>query len=246
MEKIYSKARAKVNLTLEVLGKREDGYHNIRSIFQKINLYDEIWIQKTNTNTIEIKTNQEELNNPENIIYQAYQYLKKKYEKITGICVKLHKKIPMQAGLAGGSTDGASFLRAMNQLFDLKLEKEEIEAIGKSLGADVVPCLYQQAVMAQGIGDIITPIDTTFQYYMVIVKPKLACSTKKMYQRIDVQKTINQPNTCDKMIQALEQNQLEGVAKNLYNRFEEAMEENDRIEIEKIKKELIQQGAIRK
>lgn len=246
MEQIYSKARAKVNLTLEVLEKREDGYHNIRSIFQKINLYDEIWIQKTKTDTIEIKTNQEELNSQENIIYQAYQLLKKKYHNLTGISVKLHKRIPMQAGLAGGSTDCASFLVAMNRLFDLKLGKEEIEKIGKSLGADVAPCFYQQAVLVQGIGDIITPIDTTFQYYMVIVKPNLSCSTKKMYQRIDAQKSINQLNTCDKVVQALEQNQLELLAKNLYNRFEEALEENDRIKIEEIKQELNKQGAIRK
>ena len=110
MEEIYQKARAKINLSLEVIGKREDNYHNIKSIFQKINLYDELYIKKTQTDTFELQTNIKEINNKENIIYKAYRKLKQEYKNITGIQVKLNKKIPMQAGLAGGSTDCASFL----------------------------------------------------------------------------------------------------------------------------------------
>ncbi len=146
---IYTKARAKINLTLEVIGKREDNYHNIKSVFQKINLYDELYIQKTKTNEIKIRSNTKELNNKKNILYKAYEKLKETNPNITGIEVRLNKKIPMQAGLAGGSTDCASFLLGMNQLFDLKLSKEEIKNIGKSLGADVVPCLYNKAVLAE-------------------------------------------------------------------------------------------------
>ena len=121
MEQVYIKARAKINLNLEVVGKREDNYHNISSVFQKINLYDELYIRKTETGNLEIKTNIEELNNKENIIYKAYVVLKEKYKNITGVEVTLNKKIPMQAGLAGGSTDCASFIVGMNRLFNLKL-----------------------------------------------------------------------------------------------------------------------------
>ena len=152
MESIYIKARAKINLNLEIVGKREDNYHNLSSVFQKINLYDELYIQKTETNDIEIQSNILKLNNKENIIYQAYVTLKQKYKNMTGVKVILNKKIPMQAGLAGGSTDCASFLIGMNRLFDLKLSKQEIENIGKSLGADVVPCFYHGAIKAEGIG----------------------------------------------------------------------------------------------
>ena len=98
MEEIYKKAKAKINLSLMVCDKREDGYHNLKSIFQKINLYDEIYIQKTNTNVLELVTNVEELQTSENIICKAYQKLKEQY-LVSGIKVRLHKNIPMQAGL---------------------------------------------------------------------------------------------------------------------------------------------------
>lgn len=240
MEEIYQKARAKINLSLEVIGKREDNYHNIKSIFQKINLYDELYIKKTQTDAFELQTNVEQLNSKENIIYKAYVKLKENYKNITGIQVKLNKKIPMQAGLAGGSTDCASFLVGMNRLFDLKLSKTEIENIGKSLGADVVPCFYNKAVLAEGIGDKITPIDTHFKFYIVIVKPEMSCNTKEMYQKIDEGNGIIQVKNTNKVIQALEQEKIELLAHNLYNVFEEVVEEK----IVKIKKELIKQGAI--
>ncbi len=241
MEKIYKKARAKINLSLEVLEKRKDNYHNLQSVFQKINLYDELWIQKTNTNQIEITTNIETLNNQENIIYKAYIKLKEKYQKITGIHVTINKKIPMQAGLAGGSTDCASFILTMNELFSLNMSKNEMEEIGKELGADVVPCFYNQAVFAEGIGEKITPIDTTFKYYIVIIQPKMSCNTKEMYQKIDQQEQKIKQNTAKLIVQALEQNQLKLMADNLYNRFEEVIENKELIE--EIKEELVKQGA---
>lgn len=244
MEQIYIKARAKINLNLEVIGKRKDNYHNIKSVFQKVNLYDELYIKKTATNHLELQTNIKELNNKENIIYKAYVALKEKYKTITGVQVKLNKKIPMQAGLAGGSTDCASFLLGMNQLFDLKLSKTEIEKIGKDLGADVVPCFYNRPIKAEGIGEIITPIHTTLKYYLVIIKPKISCNTQKLFQKIDEKKEIKQPDNTNKIVQALEQNKLELVTHYLYNIFEYVIQEKD--VIQEIKKELIKQGAIRK
>lgn len=244
MEKIYKKARAKINLSLEIVGKRKDGYHNIKSIFQKINLYDELYLQKVATDGIEIRCNVETLKKEENIIYKAYQELKKKYQNITGIHVTLHKKIPIEAGLAGGSTDCASFLLGMNQLFNLKLSQKEIEEIGKKLGADVVPCFYDRAVLAEGIGDIITDIPTHFKYYIVIVKPQICCNTKEMYQKIDKQeKKIQSKSSCE-IIRALKQQEIEILSHNLYNQFEEVMEEKELIK--RIKKEFVQQGADRK
>ena len=125
MKEIYIKARAKVNLNLEILEKRKDNYHNIKSVFQKINLYDEIYIQKSDNDDCQIQTNIEQLNNKENIIYKAYLKLKEQNPNIKGINVKINKKIPMQAGLAGGSTDCASFILGMNKLFNLKLSKNQ-------------------------------------------------------------------------------------------------------------------------
>lgn len=242
MEDIYIKARAKVNLNLLVLNKREDNYHNLKSVFQKINLYDEIYIKKTKSNKFELNTNIDELNSKENIIYKAYAKLKEKCEKITGVQVTLNKKIPMQAGLAGGSTDCASFIVGMNKLFDLKLSKKEVYELGRSLGADVVPCFYNKAILAEGIGDIITKINTNLKYYLIIVKPKISCNTKEMYQKLDSKEEIIQTDNTDKIIEALEKENIDGLTNNLYNAFEYAIDEKDLVK--NIKDELIKNGAI--
>ncbi len=244
METIYKKARAKINLNLEVTGKRPDNYHTLSSVFQKINLYDELYIQKTKIDGIVIISNVEELNNESNIMAKAYHALKQNYKNITGVEVKLKKRIPMQAGLAGGSTDCASFLIGMNQLFSLNMTKEEIENIGKKLGADVVPCFYNQAVKAEGIGDMVTAIDTDFKFYLVILKPAIACNTKEMYAKIDEQKSISQKRNTEKIIKGLETNQIREITSYLYNVFEEVIEEKEIIK--EMKENLKQQGAMRK
>lgn len=241
MDKIYMKARAKVNLSLEILGKRPDNYHNLKSVFQKVNLYDELYVEKRETNECEIQTNVRNLNSKDNIIYKAYLKLKEMYPKITGIKVNLNKRIPMEAGIAGGSTDCASFILCMNKLFALNMSKEERENMGKSLGADVVPCFYNQAVLAEGIGEIITPIKTNYKYYMVIIKPQMSCSTGKMFRKIDEKGEILQKENSENVIKGLENNNIELLSSNLYNIFEEVIEEKEIIE--NIKKELIKYGA---
>lgn len=242
MKEIYIKARAKVNLNLEILGKREDNYHNLESVFQKINLYDEIYIKKTETDDFKLNINVKELDTKENIIYKAYVKLKEQYKAISGIEVTVNKKIPMQAGMAGGSTDCSAFIIAMNRLFDLKLTKKEMETLGKSLGADVVPCFYNKAVKAEGIGEIITNIDTHFKYYMIIIKPKIACNTKEMFQKLDTEEGILQLHTSENIIKALENKDIHLLADNLYNVFEEVIQEKGIIQ--DIKKELIKNGAL--
>ena len=242
MKEIYIKARAKVNLNLEILGKREDNYHNLESVFQKVNLYDEIYIKKTETDDFKLNINVKELDTKENIIYKAYVKLKEQYKTISGIEVTVNKKIPMQAGMAGGSTDCSAFIIAMNKLFDLKLTKKEMETLGKSLGADVVPCFYNKAVKAEGIGEIITNIDTHFKYYMIIIKPKIACNTKEMFQKLDTEEGILQLHTSENIIKALENKDIHLLADNLYNVFEEVIQEKGIIQ--DIKKELIKNGAL--
>lgn len=241
MEEIYIKARAKINLNLEVLGKRKDNYHNIKSIFQKINLYDEINIKKLKTDEFKMITNIKELDNEENIIYKAYKKLKEKYKQIKGIEIKLNKRIPMQAGMAGGSTDCAAFIVAMNKLFSLKLSKEKMETLGKELGADVVPCFYNKAVIVEGIGDIVTKIDTNFKYYIVIIKPEISCNTKEMYNRLD-EKELEQIDTTKEIVKALENCDIKILSNNLYNVFEEAIENKEIIK--ELKEEFIKYGAI--
>ncbi len=242
MNKIYLKARAKINLSLEVLDKREDNYHNIKSIFQKINLYDEMYIEKTHNNKFELETNIKSLNNKENVIYKAYVKLKEKYDNISGVKIILNKKIPMQAGLGGGSTDCASFILGINKLFNLRLSRSEIEMIGKSLGADVVPCFYNKSVLVEGIGDKITTINTNFKYYIVIVKPSISCNTKTMYNLIDQINKKNELDLSSTIINGLQNNDIELIANNLYNTFEEVQLDNNLIPT--IKEEFLRNGAM--
>lgn len=241
-ETIFIKARAKINLNLQILNKREDNYHNLESVFQKINLYDELFVSKCEQEGLIIDTNIKELETKENIIYKAYIKLKEKYGQIKGVTVKLNKRIPMQAGLAGGSTDCAAFILAMNKLYKLNMTKKEIEELGASLGADVVPCLYNKAIKANGIGEKITKINTDFLYYILVIKPKLSCSTKEMFKKLDNDNKKREVNTqsTENIIKALETSNIDLLANNLYNTFEEVVPE----EIHKIKKELIENGAI--
>lgn len=238
MEQIYMKARAKVNLTLEILDKREDNYHNLKSVFQKINLYDEIYIYKNDNSDFELNTNIDELNNEDNIIYKTYIKLKEKFAEISGVKVVVNKRIPMQGGLAGGSTDCASFILGMKKLFELNLNEKEIVDLGKSLGADVVPCLYNKTVMAEGIGDVITKIDTNFKYYIVLIKPESFCNTGEMFKKLDAKERNLKIDNTNKVIKALKDNDIELLSKNLYNAFEEV------VETKKIKEELIENKAL--
>lgn len=147
----------------------------------------------------------------------------------------------MQAGMAGGSTDAASFIIAMNKLFDLKMTKEEICNIGKTIGADVVPCLYNVPVNAEGIGDIITCLDTNLNYYVVVIKPDISCDTKYMYQKIDSKEEISQKDFTEEIIEGLQKNDINLVASGMYNIFEKVIDDS---KIENIKNDIKKAGAI--
>lgn len=243
LEKIYTKARAKVNLSLNVINKRPDNYHNLESIFQKINLYDELYIEKTNGEALELISNLKNVKLEDNIIYKAYIKLKEQYKVIKGIKVTLNKKIPTEAGMAGGSTDCASFILAVNKLYNLNMSEQELIDLGKTLGADVCPCYYNVAVKGEGIGEIITKINTTFKYYILVIKPKISYSTKNMFKKIDETEQLRKFQKSAPIIEALETDNLELLCNNLYNVFEEVIEEKDIIN--ELKINLIQNGAMR-
>lgn len=239
---MYTKARAKINLTLNILNKRPDNYHNLESIFQKINLYDELYIEKTYGETLELISNLENVKLEDNIIYKAYIMLKEQYKIINGIRVILNKKIPTEAGLAGGSTDCASFILAINKLYNLNMKEKELIDIGKKLGADVCPCYYNTAVKAEGIGDIITKINTVFKYYLLIIKPSISYSTKNMFNKIDQTSNLGKLQKSEPVIKALETNNIELLCNNLYNRFEDVIDEKNIIS--NLKTQLKNSGAI--
>jgi len=241
MEKIYLKPRAKINLTLNVLNKRSDNYHNIESVFQKISLYDELYIEKNSENKFNLKSNWPELENESNILYKAYTKMKELFPNISGINVTLIKHIPMQAGLGGGSSDCASFIQGINSLFNLNLSETELINIGKTLGADVVPCMYN-TVKSEGIGDIISSFKSNLKYYILIVKPDFKCNTKIMYEKLDNASNLNQEFYTNDVIDILKNETIQNLKGKLYNVFEYAIENQELLN--NLKSDFINSGAI--
>lgn len=241
MNRIYLKARAKINLTLNVLEKRPDNYHNIESVFQKISLYDELFIKKNDNDCLYLECNLKELENQSNILNKTFNALKKEFPQISGVNVKLVKHIPLQAGLGGGSTDCASFILGMNSLFNLNASEEKLVEIGKSLGADVVPCMYN-LVKSEGIGDIVTKLKSNLTYYILLMKPNYECNTRIMYEKLDSNPNLVQKYNTNDVINVLKNGNITDLQGKLYNVFENVIEEKD--ELNKIKNDFLSSGAI--
>ncbi len=241
MDKIYLKTRAKINLTLNVLNKRPDNYHNIESVFQKISLYDELFVEKNTLDKFELSCNIKDLESESNILFKTYNKLKADYPTISGVSVKLIKNIPMQAGLGGGSTNCAGFIQGMNILFNLNMSKEKMIEIGKSLGADVVPCMFN-TVKSEGIGDIITPFKSNLKYYILIAKPNFTCNTKLMYEKLDNTENLKQEYYTNEVINILKTGETKELKNKLYNVFENALEQKE--SLDNIKNDFINSGAI--
>ena len=240
---IHFKAYAKINLGLDVVGKRADGYHEVRMIMQNIKLYDKISIHIINSSKIKLQTNLPYLpSNDNNIVYKAASLLREKHNIKSGLYINLNKTIPVSAGLAGGSTDAAATLHGMNELFNLNLTLDELMDVGLILGADVPYCLMGGTVLSEGIGEKLTKLPPLPFCHILIVKPKINVSTQKIYQNFDLLKVTNHPNI-DAIIQGIENNDLHQTTKYLGNVLE-SVTINKYPEIEKIKNTMIEQGAI--
>ena len=229
---ITKRAYAKINLNLEIIKKRPDNYHEIESIFQRVSLYDELSISKIEENKLDLTCNIKELENESNILYKAYQKLKERFHLSTGIHVDLIKHIPTQAGLGGGSADCAAFLLGVKELFNLDISQAELEEIGATLGSDVVPCMYNLALLT-GVGDHVTPLKSNLNFPVLIVKPHFSCSTKDMYERYDALfKNFPRNYSTDKILKVLENNGPVTALHNLlYNCFEEVLEDDYEIKL---------------
>lgn len=188
-------AKAKINLALDVLGKRADGYHEVRMVMQTIDLCDKVCIEITDRD-IEIECNCPWVpNNCDNIAFKAAQLLKEKYAISKGVKIRIEKNIPVAAGLAGGSTDAASVLKGMNQLFDLGISTEELMALGKQIGADVPYCIKGGTMLAEGIGEILTELPQLEETPILLVKPKIGVSTAWVYKNLNLEDIKVRPDT---------------------------------------------------
>ena len=237
------KALAKINLGLDVTGRRENGYHDVRMVMQTIYLYDDVLIKKTEEPGIVVKTNLSFLPiNEDNIAYKAAKMLIDEFGIEQGVEIALDKHIPVAAGLAGGSSNAAAVLVGMNQMFDLKLSQQDLMERGVKLGADVPYCVMRGTVLAEGIGEILSPLPPMPKCYILIAKPGINVSTKVVYEKLDSKPIENHPDI-DAIIDGLEKSDLHKIAASLGNVLEAVTIEDYPI-IEEIKDAMKHAGAL--
>lgn len=233
------KAYAKLNLWLDVLERRPDGYHNLRSVFQFVSLHDVVTLNKAEKNSF--WCSREDLNNDNNLAVKARDRLAREYS-FGPVEIRVEKHIPAMAGMGGGSADCAAVLAGLNKLFALNIPREKLLAIGAELGADVPACLVGGSLQADGIGEKITPLTAGDTFWFNVIKPDVAFSTGDMYRRLGRGSTPQLPRDLTPLLQALECGEEIGVGSNLFNSFEEVAQPKEPILQARVA--LLQTGAL--
>ena len=238
------KAYGKINLGLDVVRKREDGYHEVRMIMQTVNLYDKIVMEKNGTGEIRTETNLPYVPDGEgNLAYRAAKLLADEFGIAEGVTVKIKKCIPVAAGMAGGSTDAAAVMVGMNRLFSLGLSRKELMERGVKLGADVPYCIMRGTALSEGIGEILTELPPAPQCCLVLAKPQVSVSTKAVYGKLRANElTPEQHPDIDGMTEAIKNGDLDGVIARLGNVLE-TVTVPDHPEIGVIKNIMMECGA---
>lgn len=240
---ISLKALAKINLGLDVVRRREDGYHEVRMIMQTIQLYDRLDIKRTQESGIQIQTNLSFLPvNENNLIYKAAKLLMDEFSITDGVSVKLDKRIPVAAGMAGGSTDAAAMLIGVNRLFSLGLTKRQLMERGVQIGADVPYCIMRGTALAEGIGEALSPLPPMVKCPVLIAKPSISVSTKFVYQNLKLDGTTIHPDI-DRLIDDIKAKNLHDIAAHMGNVLETVTIPNYPV-IDEIKKHMLSNGAV--
>ncbi len=220
MDEWRTRAYAKINLSLDVLGKRKDGYHEVRMVMQSISLYDQIVLRKTKEEGIVLSSDKDFLpTDDKNLMVRAARQLFERYALKGGLKMELAKFIPVAAGLAGGSTDAASVLRGINALYGLGLSVRELSGEGLKVGADVPYCLYGKTMLSEGIGEKLSELSPCPSCSILVSKPRFSVSTKSVYEAFDGLETVTHPDT-DSVISALERKDLKSMAASMGNVLE--------------------------
>jgi 4-diphosphocytidyl-2-C-methyl-D-erythritol kinase len=245
MKQLQCEAYAKINLTLDVLGKREDGYHELCMVMQSVSLADQITLSQGDAPDLSVTTNLGFLPGADKNLagIAARAFAKHTGVSLAGLNIDLQKQIPVCAGTAGGSSDAAAVLRGLNRWFDQGLSREELAKLGEEVGSDVPYCVYGDTALAEGRGEVLTHLPSLPFCYLVLCKPNFSISTPELFHRIDEFKLRFHPDTPG-MRQALEQGDLEGVSRRLFNVFEEVLPPQRRAVVEEIKSTLLCQGAL--
>lgn len=246
MDKIELKAYGKINIGLDVIRKREDGYHDLDMIMQTVGVYDDVIISRedgTQTYEIEVSTDADILPNDKgNLAFMAAKVLMEAYDIKAKVKIHINKRIPIAGGMAGGSADCAAVLRGVNQLFQLGLTDEQLQEYGVKLGADVPYCIVGGTKRAQGIGEILTDLPTPPKCYVIIAKPDAFVSTKFVYSHIRPAQIENHPDI-DGIIESIKAGDLYGMCEKIANVMEDVTIPEYPI-IQKVKDILKSNGAV--
>ncbi|MFR1709902.1 MAG: 4-(cytidine 5'-diphospho)-2-C-methyl-D-erythritol kinase [Clostridium sp.] len=236
------KAYGKVNIALDILGKKEDGYHILKMIMQTVNIYDELTFTKGKEG-IHITSNKDFVpTDNRNLVYKAIDLFCTTYGIKREVDVHIEKNIPVEAGMAGGSTDAAAALKAMRDLYRPDVSNEELRELGVKLGADVPYCIEGGTALCEGIGEIITPLKSFKDKLMVVVKPEFGVSTVETYKGFKLDEVKKHPMV-DNIIEAMENDDVEYVAKNMMNLLELVTIKKHK-EIQDIKEFMCKEGAL--
>ena len=243
MDKIKLKALGKINLGLDVLGRRPNGYHDVRMVMQTVYLYDQILLEKTDKEGISLETNLFYLPvNENNLAYRATKMLIDEFAIKEGVHISLEKHIPVAAGMAGGSSNAAAVLYGMNRLFQLGLTDQELMERGVKLGADVPYCIMRGTVLAEGIGEELTPLPAMPKCHVLLAKPPISVSTQKVYEKLDAQEVTKHPDI-DGILLGLQTGDLKKITSSMGNVLENVTI-TEYPQIERIKDVMKEEGAL--
>ena len=243
MDRIKLKALGKINLGLDVLGRRPNGYHDVRMVMQTVYLYDQILLEKTDKEGISLETNLFYLPvNENNLAYRAAKMLIDEFAIKEGVHISLEKHIPVAAGMAGGSSNAAAVLYGMNRLFQLGLTDQELMDRGVQLGADVPYCIMRGTVLAEGIGEKLTPLPAMPKCHVLLAKPPISVSTQKVYEKLDAQEVTKHPDI-DGILLGLQTGDLKKITSSMGNVLENVTI-TEYPQIESIKDVMKEEGAL--
>ena len=245
MEEIELKAHGKINLSLDVLGRRDDGYHEVKMIMHTVGLYDSIYIRREREKGIRMECNLSSLpTNEENLMVRAAKAIMDEFSIEEGLSLRLMKRLPVAAGMAGGSADAAAVFHGMNQLFHLNLSTEELEKRAVKFGADIPFCLHKGCYLSEGIGEKLKKLPTLPPCTIILVKPAFSLSTKLIYENLRLENLTDKEHPeVDEMIEKLENGDLEEICK-LGGNLLEKVSISLRPEIQVLKDFFIKEGAL--
>ncbi|EGQ2837975.1 4-(cytidine 5'-diphospho)-2-C-methyl-D-erythritol kinase [Staphylococcus pseudintermedius] len=238
---IYETAPAKINLTLDTLYKRDDGYHEVEMIMTTIDLSDRLSFEKRNDSRIVLKVDETFIpSDDRNLAYRAALLMKETYQIKQGVTITLEKNIPVAAGLAGGSSDAAATMRGMNRLFELNRSLDELSELSAAIGSDVPFCVYGTTALCKGRGEILEILPKMPSAWVIVAKPQAGLSTPEIYGGLDLSQPF--PVHTEQCLKAIEENDYDALCKSLSNRLEPVSMQLQP-EIAKIKTNMLNNGA---